>query len=491
MALDDIPLLSGARPPFGHGAEINSDRFALLARMTREVDPVARLRFLTRDVVIVNSAAANHEVLVAKARSFDKAPLIRAALYPLAGEGLFTSGGELWRRQRQLMAPAFRRTQIDAFAPQMVQCAQRACEAWTDGAVLDVAAETTRVAMSVAGSTLFGMDTFGETDTIGHALTTALEWAGHASSASLALSLQVELRLALQRAPNVPAALRGLRQRLVARLESPILWPTARNRALRGAIALLDARVQHMIEQRRRHPRQQPDLLECLLDARDDDDGSAMSDKQVRDEILTLFVAGHETTATGLAWSLYLLARHPEAYARARAAVDALGGRAPGLGDLERLGFLERVFKEALRLYPPVYLFARISNSEVSIAGHTLPPQTIVVLSPFTVQRRPDLWPDPLRFDPDRFLPEHDAARPRGAFIAFSDGPRVCIGAYFALIEAPLVLATMLQRVDFALTSAAEILPESTATLRPRGGVPLRVTRRPTLATSNATTASA
>ena len=126
-----------------------------------------------------------------------------------------------------------------------------------------------------------------------------------------------------------------------------------------------------------------------------------------------------------------------------------------------------------------------------SIAGHTLPPQTIVVLSPFTVQRRPDLWPDPLRFDPDRFLPEHDAERPRGSFIAFSDGPRVCIGAYFALIEAPLVLATMLQRVDFALTSGAEILPESTATLRPRGGVPLRVTRRPALATSDPTSAPA
>jgi cytochrome P450 len=376
------------------------------------------------------------------------------------------------------MAPVFRRAQIDAFAPQMVQCAERACEAWTDGAVLDVAAETTRVAMSVAGSTLFGMDTFDEADAIGHALTTALEWAARASSNSLALSLQVELRLAVQRAAHVPGALLGLRERLVARLESPIPWPTARNRALRGAIALLDARVQHMIEQRRLHPRPEPDLLECLLAARDDDDGSAMSDKRGHDEIRTWFGAGHKTTANGLAWSLYLLARHPEAYARARAAVDALGGRPAGLGDLEQLGVLTRIFKEALRLYPPVYMFTRMSNSEVSIAGHTLPPQTVVVLCPFTVQRRPDLWPDPLRFDPDRFLPERDAARPRGAFIAFSDGPRVCIGAYFALIEAPLVLATMLQHADFELASDAEILPESTATLRPRGGVPLRVIRR-------------
>jgi cytochrome P450 len=233
-----------------------------------------------------------------------------------------------------------------------------------------------------------------------------------------------------------------------------------------------------MIEQRRANPAHQVDLLSHLLDARDEDDGSAMSDKQVRDEILTLFVAGHETTANGLAWAIYLLARHPEAYARARAAVDALDGRPPTLADLPRLGFLERVFKEALRLYPPVYLYARISTTEVSISGYDLPAQTVVLISPWTVQHRADLWPDPSRFDPARFEPEAEAARPRGAYIPFSDGPRVCIGAYFALIEAPLVLATVLQHADFALVDDLEIRPESSATLRPVGGVPVRVTRR-------------
>ena len=204
-----------------------------------------------------------------------------------------------------------------------------------------------------------------------------------------------------------------------------------------------------------------------------------MTDKQVRDEILTLFVAGHETTANGLAWALYLLARNPEAYARARAAVDALGGRPATLADLERLEYLSCVFKEALRLYPPVYIISRISVADTSIAGYEVPERSIVVVSPWALQRRADLWPDPTRFDPDRFLPEAEDARPRDAWIPFSDGPRVCIGAHFAQLEGPLVLATLLQRADFALLDEREILPDqASGTLRPLGGVPMRVKLR-------------
>jgi cytochrome P450 len=289
----------------------------------------------------------------------------------------------------------------------------------------------------------------------------------------------VELRLALLRARGGPRWLQHARQWACATLEAPILWPTHSNRQLGRAIALLDAHVEAMIAQRRQSAQRAPDLLTHLLEAQDEDDGTTMSDKQVRDEILTLFVAGHETTANGLAWALYLLARDPHCYARARAEVDALGGVAQTLADVPRLGLLERVFKEALRLYPPIYLFARMATEAVTIGGHLLPAGTIVLICPWTVQRRPDLWPDPARFDPERFSAQQEAARPRGAGIPFSDGPRICIGAYFALLEAPLVLARLLQRADFELASAAEIVPETTATLRPRGGVPLRVRLRP------------
>lgn len=473
MSLEHIPPLAGARRFMGHGAELSGNRMAFLTRIANEVRDVARIRTPTRDLLMVNSPETVHEVLVSKARSFEKSPLIRFALHPLAGRGLFTSEGPLWRRQRRLMAPVFHHARIDALAPVMVECAERTCERFRDGELRDIASDTTRIAMSVAGRTLFGIDTLGETDEIGKALTVALQWADGASS-SLAVALQMELHLALGMATRIPAALRPALERAAARLGDPILWPTQRSRELRRAIELLDASVSRMIEKRRSAEHPANDLLTHLLRARDQDDGSVMDDKQLRDEILTLFVAGHETTANGLAWSIYLLSRHPEAYARARSAVDALGGGRPTLADLERLDYLTCVFKEALRLYPPVYAFSRMSTADVEIGGYLVPKNTVVLISPFTLQRRPDLWRDPLRFDPDRFAP--NAAAPADAWIPFSDGPRICIGMHFAMIEAPLVLATLLQHADFELEGAHDVQPdERSATLRPRGGVPVRV----------------
>jgi cytochrome P450 len=485
MEFADIPMLSGGVGLRGHVDEFERDRFAFLDRMGRELPGVGRVRFISRDILVVNSPSAIHEVLVEKARSFEKSPMIRIALYPLVGEGLFTSGGELWRKQRRLMAPVFHHAKIDALAPVMVDCATRVCGGFRDGEQLDVARETTRIAMSVAGRTLFGIDTFEESSALASALTTALEWANGATT-SFPLVLQVELRLALLAMGARPAALRRHLERVLTRLEAPILWPTRRNRELRRAIAELDSLVQRMIDDRRAagSASASDDLLSRLLDAQDEDDGGHMTDKQVRDEILTLFVAGHETTANGLAWSLYLLARHPQVYARARAAVDSLGGRAATLADLDRLEFLGRVFKEALRLYPPVYLFARISCAEVTVGGYRIPERTAVTLSPWIVQRNPELWPDPTRFDPERFTPAAEAARPSDAWIPFSDGPRVCIGAHFAQLEAPLVLATLLQRADFALADDREILPDESSTLRPRGGVPMRIALRSALPVS-------
>jgi cytochrome P450 len=482
VALHDIPLMPGARLLNGHGPEVAEDRLEFLNRIAREVDGVGRFRVPLRDLVVVNSPQTVHQVLVSESKAFEKSPLIRMALDPLAGQGLFTSEGALWRRQRRLMAPVFHHAKIDALAPAMVECAQLVCEGWRDGALLDAAHETTRITMAVAGRTLFGFDTFDESDELGQALTVALGWADYATR-RLSTAFQVELLVLLSAATGAPAALRPKLEALVTWLRSPILWPTHRNRELREAIALLDARVQRMIDERRAASAPNEDLLTHLLRARDQDDGGVMDDKQVRDEIVTLFVAGHETTANGLAWAIDLLVRHPAVYAEARACVDALGGRAPTLGDLERLDLLTRVFKEALRLYPPVYLFARMSTTDVTIGGYALPKHTVVLISPWALHRRADLWPDPTRFDPERFTAPAEAARPRDAWIPFSDGPRVCIGMHFALIEAPLVLATLLQRADFELATSAVVAPaDDAATLRPRGGVPVRIRRRDPIA---------
>jgi cytochrome P450 len=256
----------------------------------------------------------------------------------------------------------------------------------------------------------------------------------------------------------------------------PILWPTARNRELRSALDVLDTRVARMIAERRARPGSQRDLLSLLLDARDED-GHAMSDKQVRDEVVTLFVAGHETTATGLAWSLMLLAQHRDVYDRVRSEVDAIG-RVPTFEDLPRLSLTLRVFKEALRLYPPVYMFGRISIADVEVGDYLVPKGTVVLVAPFALHRKASVWPDPERFDPERFSPEQEAKRHRAAYIPFSAGPRTCIGNHFALMEGPLVLATLLHHADYELVDPRGTQPDSHATLRPRGGIPMRVTLR-------------
>ncbi|HET6333541.1 MAG TPA: cytochrome P450 [Polyangiales bacterium] len=481
MTLDSIPLVSGAEPGIGgHAPLFDRDRFDLLHRITREVEDLGRVRFPTRDIVFANSPRAIHELFVEKAKHFAKSPSVRGPLYPLAGEGLFTSEGELWRKQRRMMSPVFHRAKIDALADVMVECAEHACASWSDGGVVDIAHETTRIAMNVAGRTLFGMDTSDEADEIGRALTVSLDWANYALRATPVL-LQMEVRLALLRGADRSNVLARPLNALAARLERPIMWPTKRNRKMQSAIALLDARVQRMIDQRRASNAAQHDFLSHLLHARDDD-GGAMSDKQLRDEILTIFIAGHETTATGLAWAMYSLARNPPLYARARATVDALGGRPPVVSDLESLEFLGCVFKESLRLYPPVYLMGRIATTDTSLAGHAIPKHTVIVVSPLALHRRADLWTQPLRFDPDRFSSANAARQPQDAYIPFGDGPRICIGAHFAQLEAPLVLARLFQRADFKLASDVPILPDNSATLRPRNGVPMNIRLRPTYA---------
>ena len=202
-----------------------------------------------------------------------------------------------------------------------------------------------------------------------------------------------------------------------------------------------------------------------------------MSDKQVRDEILTLFIAGHETTASGLAWALYLLARHPEAYDQAQREADALTGDRVALDDLERLPYCLKVFKESLRMYAPIYLFGRQAMEPVTVDGYELPTGTIVLICPYAMHHRADLWPEPHRFDPERFTPEAEQARPREAYLPFSGGPRTCIGNHFALMEGPIVLATLLRRMQFSF-EGREVIPEASATLRPTGGIPMQVRRR-------------
>lgn len=468
-----LPQLSGARPWVGHLPELNGARMRFLRRIVEDGHDLVRLRTPVGRVLVLNSAERVREALVEKAALLGKSHMMQLVLHPIGGEGLFLSDGALWRRQRKLMAPMFHPSTLEAYTLDMQQLATRAVQNLGEGQTVAFAHEMTRLTMSIAGKTLFDAETLGEADELGRALTVALDWAGNHASGPFAIGHVLARNLT----GRLAARARGSAQRVLhatsERLRAPLFFPGHDGRALRDAIAVLDQHVAQMIAQRRQGPHRD-DLLARLLEARDED-GRPMPDKQVRDEVLTLFVAGHETTATALAWAMHELCRHPTILAEAEAEVLALG-HAPTPSDLPRLPLLLRVFKEAMRLYPPVFLFGRQLHQPTSFGGHAVPAPSVVLVSPYALHRRADVWPDPERFDPDRFLPEAEQSRSRFAWLPFGAGPRVCIGNTFALLEGHMVLATLLYHARFELL--AEESPEPVATLRPRGPMRMRVHRR-------------
>lgn len=480
-AFEEMRVAPGGEGFLGHNAAFRRDRVGTLDRLTREPEPMLRLKLPFPGVraAIVKDPDVVQEILVEKAKSFVKSDMLRFSLYPIAGEGLFTSNGDLWKRQRKLMAPMFQPKAMGAYADDMATCTRSVVDTWRDGAEMRLLGETTRITMSIAGKTLFDAGSLEEAHALGEALTIALDWSGWVIGRPFALA-HIALRRGLA---LVEERIGGRAKELVSagreRAARPLFFPGARGKELTRAIALLDAHVDGMIDRRRRAmtagERVPDDLLTRLLAAKDEDDGSGMSDKQLRDEVLTLFIAGHETTATGLAWAIYLATRSPDVYARMEAEVDALGDD-PTIADAPRLGHCLRVFREALRLYPPVYVFGRDTDAPVSIGGYDLPVRTNTMISPYALHRVEHVWPNALAFDPDRFTPEREAARHRYAYLPFGAGPRVCIGHHFAYLEAVLALAVMLRR--FRFDRALDDVPHPSATLRPEHGIRVTVRRR-------------
>ena len=482
MNVDDIPVLSGARW-LGHLRELDHDRLGLLRRFGRECGAIGRLRVAFASIVLVNAPEPIHEVLIEKARSFRKPPAIIAPTRAFLRQGLAMSEGELWQRERRLMAPLFTQGEVAHYADCMAACASSAALELREGQVVDVAEEMRRITLRVAGKVFFDVDVLDGADELGQALTLALRWVDEATG-KLPWAVRPRVAYVLEAvAPWLPEPLRGPTSALARAVVDPVrkdgrgrVAPAAPRRAeLALALATIERRVARMIVERRRVGLSRPDLLSRLLSARDEH-GDALPDAQVRDEIVTLLVAGYETTAMSLAWSLYLLGRHPEALARA--AAEARGLSAPLLcaGDVQRLGYCVAVFQEAMRLYPPVYLIVREAAEDVTIGGVRLPRGTLVLVSPYALHHRAELWPDPERFEPSRFAPGAEPPRHRLAFMPFGAGPRTCIGNHFALVEGPIVLATILGRVDLELVEPDRVVPETAAALRPKGGVPMRVT---------------
>lgn len=475
---DEIPFLPGGRG-IGPSLQILRDRMSFL-KMFAQGAPLARVQVFDRKLVVVTGATEVQQLLLDNQAHLVKADVQRFSTYPLLGEGLLNSSGDLWRSERRCMASLFTPAQIAVYGTSMLACIQRETATWRDGETMDIAHAMTRLTMSIAGKTLFDADTFSESDAIGAALARAIRSFGdQLDSPSVAVYYNIR-NLLLRLSSSLPAPLADPCRRAADRLQEPLLLFGRESREIRQALAVLDRYVADLIAKRRATPRSEApqDLLTRLLFAQDQD--PRRTDKLVRDEMLNLFVAGHETTAVALAWSLYLLARHPEIYRRAQAEADALpeGPEIPRVTDLPQLGLLSRVFKETLRIYPPLPVYTRATTADIVLGGYRVPRDTMLLLAPFGTHRRSELWQDPERFDPDRFLPEAEAARPRYAYIPFSAGPRICIGNHFALMEAPLVLASILRSFDLTLQDRTVVEMAVDTALRPRGGVTMRVTRR-------------
>ncbi|MGF1469524.1 MAG: cytochrome P450 [Sandaracinaceae bacterium] len=436
-------------PILGHLRPILRDRLGFMTRSFERYGDVVRVHVLGGQAQLFAHPDHVEEILVRKHRLYTKNTPGYRWMREFLGEGLLTSEGAVWRRHRRIAQPAFHRRRIEAFAATMTRAGEALLATWDEaadtGRPRDIAVDLSAVTLRIAGETLLSTDPSAEAR---------------------------EVRRALD------VVLHGFNERSSRPLMLPLAVPTPYNLKLRAAARSLDRVVLGIIERRRRSGAAPDDLLQMLLEARDED-GSGMDDRQLRDEVMTLLLAGHETTANMLAWTLYLLSRAPEHARRvAGEAHDVLGDRPPTVDDLPRLPHGRRVLHEALRLYPPAWIFGRSPSADDEVGGYPVPAGSIVFLSPFVTHRHPGFWRDPEGFDPDRWRPERAAGHHRTQFFPFAAGPRMCIGAGFALMEGQLLLPMLLRRFRFALRPGHPVEPEPLITLRPKHGIRMTVHRR-------------
>ena len=415
----------------------------------RTFGDIATYQMAGERIYLVSDPHLIKDILVTQNRNFVKSRGLERAKR-LLGQGLLTSEDPLHLRQRRLMQPAFHRERIADYGGTMVDYGTGMRDAWQEGAVLDIAQEMTRLTLSIAGKTLFGLDVTHQAREVGAALTDMME------SFWTTMLPFVDL---LEWMP-IPALKRSRLAR--ARLDSIIYTMIAERRA-EGA-----------------RTSDRGDLLSMLLLAQDEEDANrGMSDRQVRDEAMTIFLAGHETTANALTWTWYLVSQSEAVERRLHEELDGvLRGRTPVVDDIPRLGYVERVVTEAMRLYPPAWIIGRRAVSTYVLDRFTVAPRSILVMSPYIVQRDGRYFANPERFDPDRWTPEFRAQLPAFAYFPFGGGPRRCIGESFAWMELVLLVATIAQRWSLALVPGHSVEPQAVVTLRTKHGMRMTPTRR-------------
>lgn len=432
---EDVQPVEPKHPPIASGGrEEIRNPLRFFVWLTETYGDIVQYRSSVEPAYLVNHPDYVQHVLQTNGQNYNKNTYLNKYIVEsLTGEGLLTSENPLWREQRRLIQPAFHRRSLPAFAGLMTDATCRSIDrlrVMPSGEPVDIAREMMRLTLDIVTSALFGYDITGRADDVGQAMDTMVT------------------------------------------IGKP------RHRKVKEAIDLVDSIVYAIIDDRRAHPqRERDDLLTMLLNARYDD-GTAMPDKLVRDEVMTLLIAGHETTANTLGWTWYALAQCPEVVERLEAEADTLGGSAPAIADFPRLVYTDRVIQEAMRLYPSAWSISRRALGDDEIGGYHIPAGSVVAMSPYTTHRHPAFWPDPERFDPERFTPERVAARPRFAYFPFGGGARQCIGNYFALMESLIIIPTFVQHFRLHPRWTEPIEGHALVTLRPRGGVPVTLERR-------------
>lgn len=427
-------------------AAYKRDRISLFQRTFEECGDLGIFTVARRRYHLVSSIELAHELLVRHGEIFDKPERFRIAMGPLLGDGLLAALNELHAKQRKLIQPKFRKKTLLATAAKVAgDCSRTAAAGWRDGATVEMYREMMRLVMLTVAMDVFGRSVHRDADDFGTALNEAIAEFNTGVSA-------------------------------LAQFTSVLPTPS-RRRYLR-AIEKMNRTFYRMLEEHRDSPDPPDDWVTALLECRYED-GSAMPDQQIRDEAINLLMAGNETTGAALTWTFHLLSRHREVYARLLAEVDdVLGGRAMTVEDIPRLPYTLQVFKESMRIYPPVYMFSRQPTKGVEACGYTIPAGSAVLFSPYILHHRADYFPDPERFDPDRFTPEREREIPPHAYMPFASGHRICIGNNYALLNGQITLATLSQLVTFEEIPGRRVTTDPKLTLRPRGGIPMRVNRR-------------
>jgi cytochrome P450 len=452
----EVPALAAPSRPEGRMSlrqflrVVRENILATYAPEDFDKDFIAR-RLLWRRTFVVNEPNGVRHVLLDNAQNYKKSELSRRILEPGLGRGLITTDGELWRRHRRIMAPAFDPRSVAGYAPVMTEVTEEMLAQWDalpERSEVDVAVAMMHTTLHIISRAMFSSDSDEIVDVVERGVS----------------EYQTTVRPNLLDLLHFPEWL--------TELISP--------RMADGILDEFDASVDRLLTERGRAPDAEPkDLLARLIAARDTETGGGMTAQEVRDQVVTIFMAGHETTAQALAWTWYLLSQHPGAEAKLHAELaSVLEGRTPRHEDVANLPYARMVLEEAMRLYPPAHTLGRQPIAADEVSGHRIPAGSTVLIVPWMLHRKPSLWERPDRFEPERFSPERAAARPRFTYLPFGAGPRICIGAAFAMEEGILILATIAQRYRLRLKPGHPVEPQGLITIRPRYGLPMILERR-------------